>query len=69
MQIKTPVTRIRVDLKMQRYRRGLTSCLHGNDENDHENANISICNPRRIDLKTQQNENGKIWERIRVTGA
>ena len=27
-------------LKTQRYRCGFTFCLHGNDENDHENGNI-----------------------------
>ena len=35
-----PVTRMRFHLKTQRYRCGFTSCLHGNDENDHENANV-----------------------------
>ena len=43
--------------------------VHGNDVNDHESANISIRNPKWIDLKTQQNENGTTWKRIRVTEA
>ena len=47
------VTRIRFHSKMQRYLCGFTSCLHGNDENDHENANISIHNPNWIELKTE----------------
>ena len=50
-------------------RTSFTSCLHGNDENDHENVNIWIRNPKWIDLKTQRNENGTIWKRIRLTGA
>ena len=37
---KAPVTRIRFHLKTERYCCGFTFCLHRNDENDYENANI-----------------------------
>ena len=40
LQPQTPVTRMCFHLKTQRYCCGFTSCLLGNDENDHENANI-----------------------------
>ena len=57
-------------LKTQRFLCGFISCSHGNDENDHkENANIWIRNPKWVDLKKQQNDNGTIWKRIRVTEA
>ena len=42
---------------------------HGDDENDHENANIWIRNPKWIDMKTERYENITIWKRIRVTRA
>ena len=40
---------------------GSASCSHGNDENDRENANIWIRNPKwiwkRKEMKTEQFEN------------
>ena len=39
---------------------GFTSCLHGNDENDHEKATYLNTQSKWIDLKTQRNENGTI---------
>ena len=38
----------------------LTSCSQGDDEDDHENANILIRNPKWIDLKTQRYGSGTI---------
>ena len=49
---KAPVTGIRFH--------GFTSCLHGNDENDHEKAAYLNTQSKWIDLKTQRNENGTI---------
>ena len=56
-------------LKTQWYRRLFAFCSYGDDEDDHEKANIWIRNPEWIDLKTQRYQNRTIWKRIRVTRA
>ena len=41
------------------YRCGFVFCLHGNDENNHENANIRIRNPKwkRKEMKMERFKN------------
>ena len=65
---KAPITGIHFHLKMQRYHCDFTSCLHGNDENDHDKA-THLNMQSKMDLKTKRNENGTVLKHICVTGA
>ena len=70
-EIKAAVTRTRFHLKTQRYCYVSTSCLHANNEDDHESANIwiHVRNSKWIDLNTQRYQNWTIWKHTRVTQA